>query len=109
MTLDDIARSPGQAGALRPEEARALLAQCVIVQSALLAPVLAAVPAAPAGAPTASSEEWLTLEDAAKLIGVSTRWFTRRRGRLAFVKKLSPKKVMVDKAGLLRWVGAQRA
>ncbi len=59
------------------------------------------------GAP--NDDEWLTVEEARKIIGVSRRWFSRRKGKLPFVKKLSGRITLVSKKGLLKWIAAQTA
>jgi hypothetical protein len=105
--LDEIAVNPAKATGLLPEVARALLARCVIVQGALIVPALAA--SAPGGAPVADDDDWITREAAATLLNVNSKWFTRRRGKLPFVKQLSPRKVMISKKGLLQWMGRRTA
>ena len=88
----------------------ALITQCAGVIAALSATMLTTpTPTSSPEAPAPEDDEWLSLEDAAKRIGRHPRWFSRRRGRLPFVKKLSGRTIVVSKKGLQRWIAARTA
>lgn len=108
-SLDELARDPGRAAGLAPEVARTLFARCVVVQGALLAPALAAAGVRGADTGPDDGDELLTLKEAAQMIGRNPRWFTRQRRQLPFVKRLSPRTLLVSKPGLLKWIAAQRS
>jgi hypothetical protein len=112
-TLDEIAANPGTAGSLTAEIARALLARCMMVQSALLVPALAGSVATETTV-SADDDEWISLDEASRILGgggkpVSRRWFARRKGKLPFVKKLSERTFVVSKKGLFKWLAAKTA
>ena len=107
--LDEVAEAPAKAASLSLDAALTLLARGGAVCEVLRARV-GALQASPAiTAPANGAEEWLTLEEAGRLIGRHPRWFTRRRGRLPFVKRLSGRTVVVSKSGLARWIAAQKS
>jgi hypothetical protein len=53
-----------------------------------------------------AADRWLTAEEAANLLNVTTRWLYRRR--LPFVKRLSRKCVRFSETGLRKWAASNR-
>ena len=84
-SLEELAADPTKAASLSPEAARALTFRCL---SALAA--LASVPVTtPGQVPTGPGEErLLTVEEAARTLGVSEDWLYRRAPRLPFTVRL---------------------
>ena len=101
-TLDEIAREPAKAATLPADTARALYGQLVLVQAALL-PQLLCTDRNPVAAPE-PPEDWISLDDAAALVGRPRSWLLRRQPRPAWLKRLSGKVFVVNRAGLLRWL-----
>jgi excisionase family DNA binding protein len=85
-TLDSLATDPTQAQALSPDVARVLWTRCVLVQAALLPGLTAqngeGAPAVP------EADQLLTVEEAARRLGVSKDWVYRRAARLPFTVRL---------------------
>ncbi len=52
-------------------------------------------------------DEFLTAQDAAKLLNVTDGWLYRRAHRLPFVVRLSTRALRFSKAGLLKWRSAK--
>ncbi len=52
-------------------------------------------------------DEFLTAQDAAKLLNVTDGWLYRRAHRLPFVVRLSTRALRFSKAGLLKWRAAK--
>ncbi len=50
----------------------------------------------------------LTPEQAAQLMGVTSRWLYRHAKQLPFCRKLSPKMLRFSEPGLRRWVAAKK-
>jgi predicted DNA-binding transcriptional regulator AlpA len=101
-SLDAIAADPRRAADLPPAVARALLARCVVVQSALLVSALAGdVPQRELAAPP--TEALLDVEAAANRLGVSTSWLYRRAARLPFTVRIGGR-FRFDPRGLARYV-----
>ena len=111
-SLDALEAEPGAATTL-PTAAVADLARragrlAADLQGILLARVAMASPDAPA-IPSKDDDEWISLEQAQRLLGVSAKWFTRRKGKLPFIKRLSRRKVVVSRTALQRWIAARTA
>jgi predicted DNA-binding transcriptional regulator AlpA len=52
--------------------------------------------------------DYLTPEQAAKIMGVDTNWLYRHRKTLPFAKGLSKKALRFDEAGLRRWMQSRK-
>ncbi len=76
-TLADLAAHPERVDELTPEEARAMLAQLVTLQAPLLARALVASVGRDPG-------ELLTVDVAARRIGLSEDWLYRHAAKLPF-------------------------
>ncbi len=103
-TLDEIARDPSQAAALSPEVIRAIFGQVVLLQTALLPYTWRAD--APA-APGPHADDWISLADAAALIGRPTSWLLRRSPRPVWLRRLGRKTFLVNRPALLRWLDSR--
>ena len=64
--------------------------------------------AAPAGAAAPTPDRLLTIQDAAALLGVTSRWLYRRANTLPFMRRLSRRALRVSQAGLERWMERRR-
>jgi hypothetical protein len=80
------------------------LAQLAAAQSALLARLLEET-----AEPTPETENYVTVEQAAKRWHRSPRWFYRNAKRLPFCKRLSRKVLLVGEKGMERWLAIQKA
>jgi excisionase family DNA binding protein len=87
-TLDAIAGDPMQAAGLPVEVARALLARCVLAQGVLVARLLEAVGDGVGPSRSDEADQLLTVEEAARRLGVSKDWVYRRAARLPFTVRL---------------------
>ena len=78
---------------------------------AALAARLLTAPAQPTRPPEPAAGEvtWLSVEQAAKKTGRSTRWFYRHAKRLPFVKRLSRKVMLVSEQGMDAWIATRKA
>jgi predicted DNA-binding transcriptional regulator AlpA len=102
-----LADNPSRAADLPPAVARALLARCAVVQSALLVPALAGDAPEAAREAEPGGDRLLTADEAAQRLGVTTQWL-QRHPRLPFVRKLGHRTVRYSENGLRRWQTAQR-
>ena len=100
-SLDALAADPAQAAALPPEVAQALWTRCVLVQAALL-PRLTALNGAGASE-AAEADRLLTVEEAARTLGVSEDWLYRRAARLPFTVRMG-RSVRFSALGLARYI-----
>jgi hypothetical protein len=103
-TLDEIVREPARAAALAAETVRALFGQAAIAQATLLPRLLLndsgpAIPEKP--------EDWISLEEAAALVGRPRSWLLRRHPRPAWLKRLGRKTFVVNRRGLERWLDSR--
>jgi predicted DNA-binding transcriptional regulator AlpA len=80
-TLADLAARPERVDELAPEQARALLAQLVTLQAPLLARALIAVGGR-------EPDELLTVEVAARRIGLGEGWLYRHAAALPFTVRV---------------------
>ncbi len=112
-TLDEIARDPSQAARVTPEDARALLASCVVAQAALLVPALTPIQSTlPVGAAAPDcGDRYLKMPEVAKRTGLSLSYLYElaRAGRLP-VKRMGlrvnghrPRGFRVLESDLLAW------
>jgi len=54
------------------------------------------------------ADRWLTAEEAATRLNVTTGWIYRHAEKWPFARRLSRKNLRVSEAGLLRWIAARR-
>jgi predicted DNA-binding transcriptional regulator AlpA len=52
------------------------------------------------------ADHWLTPEQAAEKLNVSTKWIYRHARKWRFVERLSRKQLRISDAGLRRWMAA---
>lgn len=57
---------------------------------------------------TPQQERLLTARAVAELAGVSTRWVYEHEGELPFAKRLGPKLVRFDAAGVRAWLASRK-
>ena len=57
-----------------------------------------------AGRAAATEDRLLTVHEAAKIAGLTPRWFYERASVLAFTRRPSAGKLRFSKAGLLHWI-----
>jgi hypothetical protein len=106
-SLDDLARDPTRAATLPSHAVRALFGQVILVQAALLPQLMRQDDGGPAAAePT---EDWISLEVAADMLGRPRSWILRRRPRPAWLKRLGRKTFVVNRRGLERWLESRPA
>ena len=54
------------------------------------------------------ADHWLTPEQAAEKLSVSTKWIYRHARKWQFVERLSRKQLRISDAGLRRWMSARK-
>jgi excisionase family DNA binding protein len=81
-TLADLVAHPERVSDLAPDDARALLAQVVALQVPLLVQALAG------GRSASEPDELLTVDVAARRLGLSEDWLYRHAGRLPFTVRV---------------------
>src|SRR5439155_22936068 len=91
ISLDSLLAGPPRAAQVSREEAVALLNRLAMLQVALLR--AACSPTAPAlrDAERANEDQMLEVEEAAAMIGVTTRWLYRHAKQLPFTRRISRK------------------
>ncbi len=52
-------------------------------------------------------ESWLTVKEACAKFKLTPRWFYNRTGKVSFIKKVSRKKLLINEAGLQRWLASR--
>jgi len=101
-TLDELAAHPELARELPPEVAQDLLARLAPLQIVLLAQAIR-----PLGGGNGQGEpqedRLLTVEEAAKMLGLSTDWLYRRAGKLPFTVRLG-RQLRFSERGLDRYI-----
>ncbi len=104
LSLDEIVRHPEMLAKQPPQEIRETKIAC----SAALAALNAAEgdTGATAGNPAVPAEEWIGPAEACILLDVDRRWLFRHKESLPFIKRLSRKKLLVNKTGALAWLKA---
>jgi hypothetical protein len=112
-TLDTIAREPNAIVFLPRGAVVDLLAEVAAVQNTLVARLLSLdqreANAGYASAPAPDGkDQWITITEASKHICRSRKWFYRRADELPFIKRISPKALLVSRQGLDRWIERQR-
>jgi hypothetical protein len=99
-TLHELVENPTRSTALAPKDLAQLAAAVVF---GLLAVDRGTEPHPAAVGP----DEMLSVEQAAAIIHEEPRWFYRRR--LPFIHRISRKKILVSRAGLMRWIATRRS
>ena len=82
-----------------------LLGQLAALQGALL--VQLQHEGEPVNAPDGNGDRFITVEDAAAILGVDQRWLQRRYAVLPFVRRLDARTVRISEAALKRWMERQ--
>jgi excisionase family DNA binding protein len=100
--LDDLAADPSRAADLAPEVARAL-----ILRAAAVVAALATSPSAGPPAPV-PEDRLLSVDEAARLLGVSPDWLYRRAHRLPFTVRMG-RVVRFSATGLARYIQQRQA
>jgi hypothetical protein len=104
-TLDDLLRENVRIGSLPTPSLIALTVAAAAVQEAIAGELLTRGAEAP---PTAAVEPdvMLSVDEAAVIIHEEPRWFYRRR--LPFIHRISRKKLLISRAGLMRWIATRK-
>ncbi len=84
VDLADLVEDPAKVASVPPTRIPALLSQLSAVQSAMAARLVSA----DRGEPMSTEDTLLTVDEAAKRLGVSKDWLFRRSRRLPFVIRL---------------------
>jgi excisionase family DNA binding protein len=106
VLLRGLLADPAKLAALTPDQERRLVTELEV-----LVGQERPVPPAPglAGPPPAWSEaDLLTVDEAAALLRVSSRWLYRHAATLPFARKLSRKVLRFSRSGLARWLATRR-
>ena len=101
-TLDEIAQAPALADDLSPLARARLIAKASGCIAALAAPGIGGAEGAD------GSEDWISVPEAAALLGYSERWFYRAKN-LPFVKRVSARKLLINRGGLDKWLQSRRS
>jgi excisionase family DNA binding protein len=102
-TLDELVAAPGRVGHLPPEVAQELLFRLAPLQEALRLRALGAFGSQNGGHPEApDGDRLLTVEEAARKLGVSKDWIYRRARTLPFVVRLGAR-LRCSEQGIERW------
>lgn len=105
MTFSDLAAMVREA---QIEDLPALLGRLVEAEAiARLRLSIAAVPASTNGYGAPEADENLAVTEAARQLGVSTRWLYREARRLPFAVKIG-RRLLFSRRGLERWNRQQR-
>jgi len=73
-----------------------------------LAARLAMLPA-PAAPSAAADDEMLSPEQAAELLKQPRRWLSRNARRLPFVKRISARRFVCSRSGILKWLATRKS
>jgi hypothetical protein len=110
-SLDELSRDPNRVAATLPvEAAMALLLKTIAMQNALSIRVAAAM-LSPHNQPAqgdAADDRMLTVEEAAEILRRERRWIYRNAAQLPFVKRISPRSLLISENGLRRWLERQK-
>jgi helix-turn-helix protein len=110
-TLDTVLRSPACVADIPRAILVELLAEAAAVQSTIVARLVAVggncVEVPTPGVPE-SEGKMMTVAEAAALLRKQPRWVYRHAKQLPFVKRLSPKALLVSEAGLRKWIEQRR-
>lgn len=100
-TLHELVENPTRSTALAPKDLAQLAAAVVF---GLLAGDRGTEPHPVA---VVEPDEMLSVEQAAAIIHQEPRWFYRRR--LPFIHRISRKKILISRAGLMRWIATRKS
>jgi len=106
-SLDALADQPEAFDALPPATQAALLERAEVLAARLRVKLLAAKTSAAPATPKRPEEGMISLDAAAALVGRPRSWLLRRQPRPAWLKRVSGKTFVVDRAGLLRWLSSR--
>jgi excisionase family DNA binding protein len=108
-TVMQLFRDPVQIETVAPEAIPRLLGVLRTVEVSLLARLTrdSLKHVGPSQAPPREDDRLLTVEEAAKLLGVTPRWLYRHAGRLPFARRLSRKALRFSEAGIGRYVATR--
>jgi len=112
--LHAIAADPAKLGGLTEEQERSLLASLRdAVDEALQGSKGPGSPTPPGRVlaspePPWSTDDLLTVDEAAATLRVSPRWLYRHAKTLPFTRKLSRKVLRFSRAGIARWLATKR-
>jgi hypothetical protein len=100
-TLHELVENPTRSTALAPKDLAQLAAAVVF---GLLAGDRGTEPHPAA---LVEPDEMLSVEQAAAIIHEEPRWFYRRR--LPFIHRISRKKILISRVGLMRWIATRKS
>lgn len=103
-TLDAIASDPEAVAGLPAATLAALSIQAAAVQTRISAQLLANGTSEAASTSTAD-DEMLTPIEAAELLKQSQRWLSRHARTLPFVKRISQRRFVCSRNGIVKWLG----
>lgn len=111
VQLEELLKQPSRAVELPMDEVKALLFQLPAVQIALAASLIDSRNLLEPDkqdhiSPQPNEDEWLTRDQAAKLLNVNPHWLSGRK--LPFSKRIGHRTVRYSKLGLLRWRTTRR-
>jgi nucleotidyltransferase/DNA polymerase involved in DNA repair len=102
----DLLTEPTRIADLQPSAIPSLLCQLSALQIALAGRLFAVGSDDDERTTTAEPDRLLTADDAAAILGVTTKWLYRHK-KLPFVRRLSRKALRVSESGLHRWLAAK--
>jgi hypothetical protein len=108
-SIDDILRDPASAASLSQAEVTRLLRECGAAVVILSAVEPTPVTSNAGLALVKPSDRLLTVEQAARILHKSTRWFYRNRHRLPWMNPAGTRSYLVDEGAMRDWLAAQRA
>ena len=100
ISLDQLSIKPEMAASLPPNERAEALARVAACAAALAACEPNTTNPAP------EPEQWIGIDEAIYLLHVERRWLFRQTDRLPWIKRLSRKRLLVNKTGALAWLKA---
>jgi hypothetical protein len=100
-SLDEIATAPDRAADLSPAARARLIGKAHTALAALTTPGIT-------GSASAAGENWISVAESAKLLGYTKRWFYRNPN-LPFIKRVSRRKLLINRTLLDRWLESRRS
>jgi hypothetical protein len=107
-TLDAIAADPQRASGLPAAALLMLLLRVAAVQSTLTAQLATAPLGATQAAPAQEDDQMLSPDEAAELLKQPRRWLARNAQRLPFVRRISPRRFVCSRNGIIKWLATRR-
>lgn len=102
LSLDEILRHPEKLLGQPQHEIAETKIACAAVSAALAA-------CEPTQAPViAEPEQWIGIDEAISLLHVDRRWLFRHKESFPWIRKLSRKRLLVNKPGALAWLKTRR-